>query len=169
VARFEDVAARFWDPTSKHGMLPPLTDELVTSAESSLQVSLPRELLILLRIQNGGMVSRSYRRCPSLPNFYAEDYVPFRFMFGIGQSGQSTVVSLLHTPYLVNEWDLPSPIVLLYGEGHYWVALDYRAAEGIGEPSVTWIDNEMSHELPLAPTFRIFVEGLAASPPKTEL
>lgn len=40
------------------------------------------------------------------------------------------------------------------------MALDYRRA---AEPSVTWFDAELESELPLAPTFRAFTEGLVPS------
>lgn len=144
-------------------MLPPLTDDLIDATEAGLGVTLPRELLVLLRRQNGGAVARAYCRCPSAPNFYAEDHVPFDFMHGIGPPNTFDGPTLLDTHYYVREWGLPTNIVLLDGEGHYWVALDYRVVGPSGEPSVTWIDNEMEHELPLAPNFRAFVEMLTSS------
>jgi hypothetical protein len=90
--------------------------------------------------------------------------VPFDFMHGIGPPGVPRHTTLLDTPYLVREWDLPASIVLLYGEGHYWVALDYRAVGPGGEQSVTWINNEMEHELPLATQLPSLVERLNSSP-----
>jgi hypothetical protein len=80
---------------------------------------------------------------------------------GIGHT--QNLISLLDTPYLVTEWDIPSPVVLLSGDGHYWVALDYRANGRHGEPSVTWFDTELRTELALASDFRSLVEGLTAS------
>ncbi|MET9675932.1 hypothetical protein ABZY68_22955 [Streptomyces sp. NPDC006482] len=77
---------------------------------------------------------------------------------GIGTGGHG--LSLLDTPYLVEEWGLPSPVVLLSGDGHYWVGLDYRAYGALREPSVTWFDTDSGAELPLAADFRAFVEGL---------
>jgi hypothetical protein len=169
VARFEEIAQRFWDTSKRHGVLPALTDDLVAATEHKLNVTLPEELVFLLRVQNGGWVSRSCNRFPSARNYYADDFVPFTFMHGIGPRAESgPQFSLLDTPYLIDEWDLPHQIVLLYGEGHYWIALDYRWHGLTAEPSVTWIDNEMDHELPLAPTFRSFVEGLAPNPDWTE-
>jgi hypothetical protein len=41
-----------------------------------------------------------------------------------------------------------------------WIALDYRLS---AESSVTWFDVELESELPLAPTFRAFAEGLVPS------
>jgi hypothetical protein len=63
----------------------------------------------------------------------------------------------------VQEWDLPSPVVLLGGEGHYRVAIDYRDCGPTGNSPVVWIDNEMNHELLLAPDFRRFIERLTPS------
>lgn len=163
--RFEDVAASFWNTAVSHLVLPPLTDDLVAKTQTQLNVRLPNELLVLLHIQNGGVVSDDWCAFPCPPNSYADDFVPFQFMVGIGPSDIPTGTStLLDTPYLIREWDLPPSVVLLYGEGHYWVALDYRNSGSLGEPSVTWIDNEMGHELALAPNFRTFVEGLAPEP-----
>ncbi|WP_425558976.1 hypothetical protein [Kutzneria kofuensis] len=45
----------------------------------------------------------------------------------------------------------------LSGDGHTWIALDYRRP---GEPSVVWLDADQNTELPLAADFRSFVEGL---------
>lgn len=161
---FEQVAARFWDPEITSLILPPLTQDMVNLAERDLGVVLPEDLLRLLSIQNGGVVAESWNSYPAGDTFYADDHVPFDHLFGIGPAGQSTVLTLLDTPYLVQEWNLPSPVVLLSGQGHYWVAMDYRGRGPAANPSITWIDNEMDHELPLAPDFRTFVEGLASSP-----
>ena len=55
---------------------------------------------------------------------------------------------------------MPKGIVLLCGDGHTWVALDYRACGPTGEPPVTWFDNEMEEEILLAPNFQTFLDGL---------
>jgi hypothetical protein len=56
-------------------------------------------------------------------------------------------------------------VVLLSGDGHYWVALDYRGS--IAEPPVTLFDNDFGTEVVLAPDFRSFVEGLGQPNPLT--
>jgi hypothetical protein len=160
---FEQVAASFWHPGSEYLRLPPLTDDLIVDAERRLKITLPPELLQLLRLQNGGVIADSWDACPAEANFYAGDNVPFEHLYGIGPGDQDGATTLLDTPYLVQEWELPSPVVLLSGEGHYWIALDYRDCGPAGKPSVVWIDNEMNHELLLAPDFRAFVERLTAS------
>lgn len=163
MASFEQVAASFWRTDAKHGGLAPLTNDIVAEAERSLGNILPADLLRLLRIQNGGAIAADWDACPAEPNFYAETHVPFDALFGIGPADQATTITMLDTAYLIQEWELPTSIVLLAGEGHYWVALDYRICGPTGDPSIVWIDNERNDELQLAPTFRTFIERLTAS------
>jgi hypothetical protein len=160
MARFEDVLSEFWDPAASPMTQPPLTTEAVALAEKVLGVTLPLSLLEVLRRQNGGLVAPQWRACPAEPNYWADDHVPFDHLFGIGPVDAD--ITLLTTPYLIEEWDLPRPIVLISGEGHYWIALDYRA--GASEPSIAWLDNELGLELPLAVDFRAFVELLRPGP-----
>ncbi|MFD4641961.1 SMI1/KNR4 family protein [Lentzea sp. NPDC058436] len=145
----------FWTDGT-HGVQAPLTDEAVREAEALLGVRLPEALLELLRVQNGGTVVDELSAHPTTERTsWAPDHVPFDSLLGIGTA--EGTLSLLDTPYLVEEWGLPSPVVLLTGDGHTWIALDYR--EG-GEPSVVWLDADNESELPLAPDFTTFLNGL---------
>ena len=74
---------------------------------------------------------------------------------------ESTTLS--DTPYLIGEWGLPSSLVLLSGDGHFWVALDYRACGPAGEPSVVYVEADTDVDVQLATDFRAFVEGLVPS------
>ncbi|MEU5168126.1 MULTISPECIES: SMI1/KNR4 family protein [Streptomyces] len=160
MARFDEVRATFWED-GRHGVRPALTDEAVREAESVLGVALPADLLVLLRARNGGVVSSERDAFPTTrPTSWSESHVPFDELTGIGEHAGMT--SLLDSAYLVEEWGLPSPIVLLSGDGHTWIALDYRSCGPYGEPSVTWFDVERDEELALAPDFRSFVEGLTS-------
>lgn len=153
----------FWS-NSRYGVLSPLTPEAVQAAEQLLGVRLPESLLELLRVRNGGRVVASRSAFPtSAPTPWAADHVPFEDLMGIGTSKR--VTTILDTPYLVEEWDLPSPLVLLTGDGHWWIALDYRECGPTGEPSVTLFDGAMDAELALAPDFRSFVDGLVPAGP----
>ncbi|MFD5826568.1 SMI1/KNR4 family protein [Lentzea sp. NPDC060358] len=148
----------FWD-TGTHGVQPPLTRDAVREAEALLGVRLPEALLELLRVQNGGSVVPGRSAFPvASATSWAPDHVPFDSVMGIGPEGSA--LTLLDTPYLVEEWDLPSPVVLLNGDGHWWIALDYRACGPQGEPSVVWLDAEDESELALAPDLRTFLDGL---------
>ncbi|XVQ10572.1 SMI1/KNR4 family protein [Spirillospora sp. CA-255316] len=158
MARFEDVRLTFWEEGGHRGQ-PPLTGTAVMEAEQRLSVRLPAVLLDLLSIQNGGLVAESWNAFPTVePTSWSPDHVPFPDLFGVGR--REGVMSVLDTPYLIQEWGLPSPVVLLSGDGHCWIALDYRAAGVDGEPSVTWFDADFGTELALAADFRSFVERL---------
>lgn len=161
MARFDEVMATFWGD-GDYGVQQPLTEEMVREAERALGVTLPSALLDLLRVQNGGIVAADHDVFPtSQPTSWSEDHVPFDDLMGIGRRGGMT--SLLDTPYLVEEWGMPAPLVLLSGDGHCWIGLDYRTCGRDGEPSVTWFETDLDTELVLAGDFRSFVEGLTAT------
>jgi hypothetical protein len=155
VADFDEIKAVFWGDGT-YDVQPPLTNEDVREAEDLLGVTLPAALLDLLRVQNGGIVACGRRRYPtSAPTSWAGDHVPLIDLMGIGHT--RGVASLLDAPDLIEEWGLPDGVVPLSGDGHCWIALDYRRC---AEPSVTWLDTDRHTELALAPDFRSFVEGL---------
>jgi hypothetical protein len=117
MASFEQAAASFWHPENEQLRQAPLTDESIVDAENQLGVTLPPDLIHLLRLQNGGVIADTWDACPADTNFYAGDHGPFDHLYGIGPAGQTRTTTLLDTPYLVQEWDLPSPVVLLSGQG----------------------------------------------------
>ncbi|MBO3741673.1 SMI1/KNR4 family protein [Actinoplanes flavus] len=157
---FEDVAATFWDSGDTDLTQPPLTDEMITAAEAELGVRLPAALIRLLRQRNGGSVADGWDACPAAPNSWAADHVPFDHLHGIAPPGRELSMALQDTGYLVREWGLPSPVVLLSGDGHTWVALDYRDCGPDGDPPVVFLDADRGRQLPVAPDFRTFVERL---------
>ena len=141
----------FWDPgSSEH---PPLTNAMLAKAERRLGVTLPAELVALLRAQNGGY-TRGFAFPTHEPTSWAEDHVLLDELFGIGTDGGA---SILDTAYMTEEWGLPPGQVLLSGDGHWWITLDYRAGAA---PSVAWIDVEVGEDLQLAPSFADFLAGL---------
>lgn len=149
-------ASDFWDMDIDSGN-PPLTDEMVARAEQRLGVSLPTELIALLRVRNGGY-TRGFVYPTTEPTSWAEDHVPLDELYGIGDgSGEPGLYDINTTAYMTEEWGLPPRQVLLAGDGHTWITLDYRSD---AVPSVAWIDAELGEELQLAPTFAAFLAGL---------
>lgn len=152
MTRFDQLKPTFWD----RGPGEPLSAREFAHAGRELGVRLPIELGELLGLRNGGTVASAFDAFPtSAPTSYSETHVPFDQLLGVGGR-----LSILDSPYLSSEWDLPRQVVVLSGDGHTWVALDYRRSS---EPSVTWFDVELESELALAPTFRAFLEGLVPS------
>lgn len=161
MTRFDEVKATFWGE-GLYGVQAPLADVAVEDAERQLGVRLPSSLLEILRLQNGGLVASDWDAFPTgVPTSWSESHVPFDGMMGIGR--REDQLSLLDTPHLVEEWALPSPLVLLSGDGHCWIALDYRLCGRQGEPSVMWFDTDWNTELPLAADFKTFIEGLTSA------
>lgn len=158
MAPFDEVAATFWDPDDDEAA-GPATADLVAATEKAVGVTLPETLVRLLRLRNGGVVFEAWDAFPT----GADDHVLFDVLLGAGPPDVPDSATLGDTPYLVAEWGLPSPVLLLSGDGHTWVALDYRVCGPAGEPSVVWLDADRGSERALAPDFRTFVEGLRPS------
>lgn len=144
----------FW--ASNHYEHPPLTDEAILWAQSLLGVQLPTELLALLRIQNGGYTQGFAHPMP-WPTTWAKDHVPLEDLAGILEPQHPSPMNLARSPESTVEWGLPPNQVLLSGDGHYWITLDYRKGP---VPSVAWIDVECGEDFQIAPTFSAFLEGL---------
>jgi hypothetical protein len=136
---------------------PSLTNEMVVEAERQLGVKLPEEYLALLWIQNGGYTQRFGFPMPR-PTTWAEDHVPLHELFGIVTDSElRTAQNILQTAYMTREWDLPPRQVLLTGEGHWWISLDYRASDS---PSVVWLAIDTNEDIQVAPSFADFLNGL---------
>ena len=172
--RFEELKSRFWDDTVDLEVFAPLTPADVACAESVLGVRLPVQYVELLKVQNGGYVSHEFDALPTdVPTSWAEDHVWFRTLAGIGPADAWPAVTM--NAGLLDEWKMPTGLVPLSGDGHFWIALDYRGRAPDDEPSVVWYDNEVDEDLTIAPSFLAFVEGLvpmerfAVEDPETDL
>lgn len=61
---------------------------------------------------------------------------------------------------MTREWGLPPKQVLLTGDGHWWISLDYRRGE---VPSVAWLAIDHDEDVQVAPSFAAFLDGLLPS------
>ena len=147
--------SNFW--ASNYYEHPSLTDEAIEAAQALLGVRLPVELLALLRIQNGGY-TQGFAHFMTQPTTWAKDHVPLEDLAGILAPEHPSPMNLVRTPEMTIEWGLPPNQVLLSGDGHYWITLDYRNGPA---PSVAWIDVECGEDIQIAPSFSAFLEGLS--------
>lgn len=143
---------RIWEETEENLEMAPLTEEMINKVQKELGVKLPESYLQLLREQNGGAI-RFNAHPASEPNAWSEDHVQIDYFMGIGEGG-----GILDNAYLIEEWDMPKGLVLLSGDGHSWIALDYRETKE--KPPIIYIDNEGGQLFQLAPSFEVFLEGL---------
>lgn len=131
-----------------------LTDDMVTNAEKKLGVKLPNSYIELCKIQNGGYIT--YNAFPtSVPTGWADDHVSVEYINGIDDEG------ILSSSYYIEEWELPKDILLICGDGHSWIAMDYRHTKE--EPPIIFVDLEWGEDifiLKLAPNFKTFLDGL---------
>ncbi len=145
-----------WRTPPGAAMRPPVTDDAVRDAQRRLGVKLLTSYVELLKVRNGGYL-RYDSHPAAVPTSWATDHVGVEHIMGIGPGPAGNI---LDTPWLVEEWGMPEGLVLLSGDGHTWIALDYRSCGPSGEPSVVWIDNELDEEVRLAPDFQTFLDGL---------
>ena len=122
------------------------TELTLKMVENSLGVKLPISYVELMSIQNGGRLFR---------NLIQLDQLNIRVDYLLGIGGKFDK-GILITPYMIKEWNLPDDIVLISGDGHSWVFLDYRQSKEI--PSVSFIDVEENVDLKLAIDFEEFID-----------
>jgi hypothetical protein len=138
----------------------PLTDDLLEHAERVLGVKLPASYVRLLRAHNGGY-TRGFVIPTVQPTTWADDHVTISELFGISAAPPPVGAhNILDSAYMTDEWELPPKQVLLAGDGHYWITLDYRRGE---VPAVTWLDVEAGEDVQLAATFDEFLAQLLPS------
>lgn len=144
---------------------PLLTDAMVASAERILGVRLPASYVRLMRECNGGYLVGDLGCPTSEPTSWAPDHVGVDHLNGIPEVHDPDPSDpwwdgggILCSHYMSREWSLPAGLVLLAGDGHTWVALDYRDVGD--EPTVAWIDVDSGQQLRLAPDFASFIDSL---------
>ena len=125
---------------------------MIVKAEAKLKIKLPKKYIEILKQQNGGVI-----KFDSLPTevltSWADDHVNVDHILGIGEDS-----GILESGYLIKEWDLPKNIVLISGDGHSWIALDYRKTKE--EPPIIYIDVDDDQIINLSPNFETFLKGL---------
>lgn len=138
---------------------PPLTNEMIEIAEKMLKIKLPMLLIDLLRIQNGGY-TKGFAFPMAEKTTWSDSHIPLSDLSGIViDKSIRTALNILDTEYMTEEWDLPEKQVLLTGEGHWWITLDYRRGN---VPTVRWIDVECDEDVHVADNFEDFINGLVS-------
>jgi hypothetical protein len=146
---------KFWD--SNYYNHPPITLDMICFAEKQLNVKLPESLIELLKIQNGGYTNE-FGYPMTQPTTWANNHVPLTELFGIvTDESVNTAQNILQSAYMTEEWGLPNDQVLLSGDGHWWITLDYRNNP---VPTVRWIDVECNEDIQIAASFDEFIAGL---------
>ncbi|MCP9285230.1 SMI1/KNR4 family protein [Bacillus safensis] len=143
----------FWEIDDEgYYTLKKITAEEVAKAEKKLGITLPDTYKKLILEQNGGyIVHNAFPTTHS--NSWAEDHIQFNHLLGIAEDE-----GIMDSAYLIKEWELPEGLVLINGDGHTWVAMDYRKTKE--NPAIHYFDVEMEEDFKLADSFDEFIEGL---------
>lgn len=132
-----------------HYRLLDVTDEIIEQAEKKLKVQLPIDYVDLMKRQNGGeLINRKL--------VVDDEVVSIDYISGIGQK---TGEGILLSTSLKREWGLSNRLVYLFGDGHTWIAFDYRRYKG-NEPPVIYVDLETEKQIRLADSFQEFIDSL---------
>jgi len=129
-----------------------LTSEDINKAEKHFRVKLPKAYLDILMEKNGGTLL--YNALPiSLNRWEGDDFLLIEYLFGIKENE-----GIMETDYYVKEWEINRKnIILLSGDGHQWIALDYNNSEN---PKVIYIDTEEDKVIELYSSFDEMIENL---------
>jgi hypothetical protein len=103
----------FWDDSKEYFTGPPLTEEMIRSAESTLGYKLPDSYVRILRVRNGGAPLRCC--LPTVePTSWAKDHIRVSGIRGIG--GKWGIHSdALGSFRMIQEWGYPN-IGVVVGE-----------------------------------------------------
>ncbi|MED5223230.1 SMI1/KNR4 family protein [Bacillus safensis] len=145
---------QFWeiDEEENYYTLEKINEKEIAEAEKKLGVTLPDTYKKLLLEQNGGyIVHNAFPTTHS--NSWAEDHIQFTHLRGIAEDD-----GIMESEYLIEEWDLPKGLILINGDGHTWVAMDYRKTKE--NPPIHYFDLEMEEDFKLADSFDELIKGL---------
>ena len=146
------VAINIWKKVENDvWKLNPVTLEDIEKVENLLSIHLPASYKEIILEQNGGTIA--VNAYPSPRKTVWGDFVKVEAIRGIGEKN-----GILESDYFINEWDLPKDLLLLDGDGHSWIGLDYRQKNA--NPPVVYIDTQRDQLFELAPNFDVFLSGL---------
>ncbi|EMI13296.1 smi1 knr4 family [Bacillus stratosphericus LAMA 585] len=143
----------FWEIDEEgYYTLKKINEAEIAKAEKKLGVTLPDTYKKLILEQNGGYtIHNAFPTTHS--NSWAEDHIQFNHLLGIAEDE-----GIMDSAYLIKEWELPEGLVLINGDGHTWVAMDYRKTKE--NPAIHYFDVEMEEDFKLADSFDEFIQGL---------
>lgn len=142
----------FWDTDREsEETFKKINEKGIAKAEKKLGVTLPDTYKKLILEQNGGYTLHNAFPTDQ-PNGWAEDHVSFDHLRGIAKGE-----GIMDSDYLIEEWELPEGLVLICGDGHTWIALDYRETKE--HPPIHYFDLEYETDFKLTDSFDELIAG----------
>lgn len=132
------------------------TEEKIEKFEDEYDVKLPPEYVQYAGASSIGVVKLPPCDSISTQLYFGEGFYVIGSFAGIEPDGYAS--SIFDSAYLTKEWGLPEKLVLIEGDGHTWLALDYR--ESKTDPKVIVIESDEGKSLLVANTFKDFVQSV---------
>lgn len=139
----------------------------VTVVEEKLGVKLPFSYVELMKLWNGGYLCDEHQmpiegEVPeSLTYYLGEGFWTLSSIAGVS-SDLSNSNGILYTSTTAHEWGIPHKVIAFDGDGHTWLALDYRD-ETLDEPRVIFIESDDLNSFVIADNFLDFLSKLIPS------
>lgn len=145
--------SEFWESSEYDPFrLKDISDNEIKNVEKKLNLTLPDQYKKLIIQQNGGLIN--FNAFPTdQETSWADDHIEVDHIRGIGKD-----LGILESEYLIKEWGLPQRLLLIQGDGHNWVALDYRLTNE--NPPVHYFDLELNNDFKIAVSFDEFLSKL---------
>jgi len=127
-----------------------LTETQLRKTEEKLDVRLPASYVKLMNMRNGGTLAYSELHAKKLPDgeMLVDAIMGIAPDDGIGES-----------PDLAEEWEVEAGFVLFAGDGHEWLAFDYRDGP-TDDPEIFYVPTDGGKPKRVAKTFEKFVKKL---------
>lgn len=128
-----------------------IKQEDIRDIEKKYNCKLPNDYINFLEFQNGAILNKN------LIKGYEED-IWIESISGINGLEINNV--LPESDYFISEWELPNKLLLIYGEGHWWISFDYRNLNPDNTPKISYIDLELNRDIVIANSFTELLELL---------
>jgi hypothetical protein len=131
------------------------TEERIEVFEKEYGVKLPNDYVKYTNCDESWVVKLTPPDTGSTKPYFGEGFYSIGDFSGVDPD---KYLSIFDSAYLSDTWDLPEKLVLIDGDGHDWIALDYRDSDTT--PKVIVIESEGGESVVVANSFEEFVSML---------
>lgn len=143
-----------------------IDDAEVSQVEKRLGVKLPSSYISIMKKWNGGYLQEEHqilidRDVPENLDYYlSEKFWTLSSVAGIS-SDINNREGIIYKSQTAHEWGIPDKVIAFDGDGHTWVAFDYR--DNPDEPKIIFIESDELLSFVLANDFTDFISKLIPS------
>lgn len=138
---------------------PLYSDEIRIKIENMFSIQLPTSYIDLMKQWNGGYLKEDLEipvsNYPeSLDYYLSEGLWSIYEIAGISDYATNGLIDKTTTAH---DWDIPKDIISFCGDGHTWVAFDYRNYKG-NDPKIIFIESDDLEYCELASNFQMLID-----------